>query len=305
MNPLRGPQDPPPLSRSRVDRGSFPIERASLARRSSVIISTDGLDRTMIDRGSVLALYDAEMRRDPIPEPGARVERVGTIVRVVGTDNCVLFSDLTEAGARAVVTTQANFFRDAGVKVEWKVFGHDLPKNLTDILGEEGFVPDEPETLVAFDLRNGSLGDPSVSGLEIRQVLDAAQLGDALRASEAAFGPNTHGFLDRYRNRLADPTVALFVAYADGSPAATGRLEMPPGKSFAGLWGGGTSPRFRHRGIYRSLVAARAALARRRGYSFLTVDARAMSLPILERLGFVPLTTTQGWMLHPPGRRPP
>ena len=259
----------------------------------------------MIDRGSVLALYDAEMRRDPIPEPGARVERVGTIVRVVGTDNYVLFSDLTEAGARAAVASQANFFRDAGVKLEWKIFGHDLPRDLADILGEEGFVPDEPETPVAFDLRNGSLGDPSISGLEIHQVIDAAQLGDALRASEAAFGPDTHGFLDRYRDRLADPTMALFVAYADGSPTATGRLEMPPGKSFAGLWGGGTSPRFRHRGIYRSLVAARAALARWRGYSFLTVDAGAMSLPILERLGFVPLTTTRGWILHPPERRLP
>jgi GNAT superfamily N-acetyltransferase len=278
----------------------------TLARlRSSAIISTGALDRTMIDRRRVLALYDAEMRREPIPEPGARVEHVGTIVRVVGGDNCVLFSDLTAADAREVVSSQANFFRDAGAKVEWKVFGHDLPKDLTKILGDEGFVPDDPETLVAFDLTNEPLGDPRTPGLEIRQVLEVTQLRDALRASEAAFGPDTHHFLDRYRDRLADPTVALFVAYLDGSPAATGRLEMPPGKSFAGLWGGGTSPRFRHRGIYRSLVAARAALARQRGYSFLTVDAGAMSLPILERLGFVPLTTTRGWILHPPPRRLP
>ena len=258
----------------------------------------------MVDRGALLALYDAEMRRAPIPEPGTRVEQVGTIVRVVGTENYVLFSDLTEVDARDVVASQADFFRAARAKAEWKVFGHDRPKDLPEILAAQGFVPDEPETLVVFDLGNESLGGTSTPGVEIRPVTDEAQLRDALQANEAAFGPDTHGFIDRYRDRLADPTMVLFVAYVDGHPAATGRLEMPPARSFAGLWGGGTSPQFRHRGIYRSLVAARAALARQRGYSFLTADAGVMSLPILERLGFVPLTTTRGWILHPPRTLP-
>ncbi|MFZ0699985.1 MAG: GNAT family N-acetyltransferase [Thermoplasmata archaeon] len=259
----------------------------------------------MFDREKILALYDAEMRRNPIPEPGTRAERVGTVVRIVGSDNYVVFSDLSETDASEVVASQAEFFRRAGVQAEWKTFGHDRPKDLAKILAEEGFVPDEPETLVVFDLREELFGETSMPGLEIRQVIDEAQLRDALRASESAFGPNTHRFMDRYRGRLADPTIALFVAYVDGSSVATGRLEMFPGRSFAGLYGGGTSPEFRHRGIYRSLVAARAALAQRRGYSFLTVDAGAMSLPILERLGFVPLTTTRGWILHPPQKSPP
>lgn len=253
----------------------------------------------MIHRETVLALYDTQMRRDPFVEPGTRVERVGPIVRVVGDDNYVLYSDLTEANAQEVVTSQAAFFRTARAEVEWKTYGHDRPNGLAAILSAEGFVADEPETLVVFDLRDPAPAGSPPAGVEIRPVVDDAGLDDAMRASEAAFGKDPHRSLDRYRGRLPDPTAALFVAYADGSPVAMGRLEMPQGRSFASLWGGGTSPAFRHRGIFRNLVAVRATLARSRGYPYLTVDARETSLPILKRLGFVPLTTTRGWVLRP------
>jgi hypothetical protein len=45
-------------------------------------------------------------------------------------------------------------------------------------------------------------------------------------------------------------------------------------------------PRFRKRGLYSALLAVRAREARERGRAYLTVDAGAMSRPILERLGF-------------------
>ncbi len=58
-------------------------------------------------------------------------------------------------------------------------------------------------------------------------------------------------------------------------------------------------PDHQGRGVYRALVAARAAEARRRGVRYLTVDARETSRPILERLGFQPLATVRGWTLPP------
>ena len=77
-------------------------------------------------------------------------------------------------------------------------------------------------------------------------------------------------------------------------------MELPPKRSFASLWGGGTLPAYRGRGLYRGLVAHRAAEALRGGYRFLTIDARdATSRPILERLGAVPLVGTTGWRLRP------
>ncbi|MBO0514362.1 GNAT family N-acetyltransferase, partial [Streptomyces beijiangensis] len=58
------------------------------------------------------------------------------------------------------------------------------------------------------------------------------------------------------------------------------------------LWGGGTAPEWRGKGIYRALVAYRAAIAAERGYRYLQVDATDDSRPILERLGFTRLSTT-------------
>jgi hypothetical protein len=53
-----------------------------------------------------------------------------------------------------------------------------------------------------------------------------------------------------------------------------------------------SEPSSRGRGVFRSLVAHRAALAAARGFRYLQVDASSDSRPILERLGFVQLATT-------------
>ena len=55
-------------------------------------------------------------------------------------------------------------------------------------------------------------------------------------------------------------------------------------------------PAWRHRGVFRSLVADRAALASARGFRYLQVDASADSRPILQSLGFVVLATTTPFM---------
>jgi GNAT superfamily N-acetyltransferase len=65
------------------------------------------------------------------------------------------------------------------------------------------------------------------------------------------------------------------------------------------MWGGSTIAEHRGLGLYRALVALRARIARTRGYRYLTTDARETSRPILERVGFVPLTGITGWVLRP------
>jgi GNAT superfamily N-acetyltransferase len=134
-------------------------------------------------------------------------------------------------------------------------------------------------------------------GIEVRQVTDGAGAADLVAVSEAAFGRDEPWRLEQLVGRLEDPTQALFVAYDGGVPVSSGRLELAPGKAFAGLYGGGTRPDYQSRGVYRALVAARAAEARRRGHRFLTVDARETSRPILQRIGFEPLTTIRDWTL--------
>jgi len=270
------------------------------------------------------------MRIDPPApsEPGVRYERTGNIVRAIGTWNAVIFARLTAGNADAVIAEQVAFFRslaadaaaggaDPGAdtrELEWKVYGHDLPADLGARLAAAGFEADEPETLVVFDLGTQLRGEPDTGttrpeGVEIRQVGDDAGFADFLAAGAAAFGRDTNEQMRRIgrelKARLCDPALALYVAYADGRPVASARAEFPRDRSFAGLWGGGTIPEYRGRGIYRALVHARAEEARQRGYRYLRVDARETSRPILERLGFIPLTGMIEWKLPLPAASRP
>ena len=248
--------------------------------------------------------------------------RAGSVLRVVGAWNAVIpCAPLMAATADAVIAEQVAFFRalaspenprDAAdlpplgddPAIEWKVYGHDLPPDLGARLAAAGFQPDEPETLMVFDLA-GSLSKPPGGGttgstVEVRRVTDKQGLEDMTDAARVAFGREQSwqaARMKEYEGRLTDPTVGLYVAYVDRRPVASARADFPRGRSFAGLWGGGTIPEYRGRGIYRALVHARAEEARRRGYRYLRVDARETSRPILERLGFVVLTRITEWRL--------
>ena len=253
-----------------------------------------------MDKSQVLAQFDAEMRAQPEIYGSDRVERVGPIVRVIGTHNWITYSRLDPSTVKAAVAGQTAFFRSLSQEVEWKVYQHDLPPDLGDHLRAAGFVPDPTETLMALDLSEPLRPGSGSFGVEVHRVTDIAGLSAAAAVSEEAFGKGKGWSREEFLPRLADPSFGLFVAYSERRPVSAGRLELPPGRAFASLWGGGTSPAYRGRGIYRALVAARAAAARGLGYHYLTVDALPTSRPILARLGFVPLTNITGWVLKPP-----
>jgi GNAT superfamily N-acetyltransferase len=249
----------------------------------------------------ILALFDATMRHDPEPAAGVRYERVGAVVRSVGLWNVVLAWELADlAAASAAVGEQAAYARTTGLQLEWKLYAHDRPAGLATILERAGFVADESETLMVLDLDSVAASDGGLhEGFDVRQVVDAGGVDEFVSVANAAFGRDDVWTAAEYVRMLGDPAVQLFVAYRDGRAASAGRLNMPVGRVFASMWGGSTVPEHRGLGLYRALVARRADVARRRGYRFLTTDARETSRPILERVGFVPLTGITGWVLRP------
>lgn len=250
----------------------------------------------------ILASYDSEMRADPPRAAGVRHERLGSLIRMGWPENIVMFWTLSEDDAPAAVAEQAAYARSAGIELEWKVYGHDGPPGLVPLLERAGFVADPSETFMVLDLANDlpdGVSDAYGASLEIRRVVNAAGVDDHLAVSHTAFGRPHRVDAESYLRSLGDPELSLFVAYLDGRPVSAGRLQMPEGRSFASMWGGGTVPAQRGRGIYRSLVVHRAREARRRGYRYLTVDAAVTSRPILERLGFAPLTSITGYVLRP------
>jgi GNAT superfamily N-acetyltransferase len=157
--------------------------------------------------------------------------------------------------------------------VEWKYYSHDGAE-LRERLVAAGLEPDDEETVVVAEA--ASIPPPPEDvHLEVvnEEFVDLA----------------ANVFGDRFE--LPEKAVAV-VAIADGKPVSGGRVDFEDGVEFAGLFGGITLPEYRGRGFYRATVAKRAELARERGYRWLYSDALPTSRPILERLGFVAITTT-------------
>jgi GNAT superfamily N-acetyltransferase len=159
-----------------------------------------------------------------------------------------------------------------------------------------------PDTETGPGSAPGPVGaaDPLPAGVRLVDVTDPAGVELMARVHQGAFGtdPDDDGTRARLMAQLGLRHVVMTVAVADGVPVAVGRLVMHPGTGFAGLWGGGTLPEWRGRGIYRALVAHRALAAAARGYRWLQVDASDRSRPILERLGFRGLTTTTPYVFR-------
>ena len=162
--------------------------------------------------------------------------------------------------------------------VEWKYYSHDGPE-LRERLLAAGLEPDDDETVVVAEAASIP---PPPDDVELRLVTD-----EFVELAASVFG-----------NRFELPGKAVAVAaVVDGQPVSGGRVDFEDGVEFAGLFGGITLPEYRRRGLYRATVAKRAELARERGYRWLYSDALPTSRPILERLGFAPLTTTTPFVI--------
>ncbi|MEU2158003.1 GNAT family N-acetyltransferase [Streptomyces sp. NPDC019396] len=260
-----------------------------------------------MDREGILARYDLQMRRHaPADGPGARVERVGDVVRhtaATGDDgwNGIVWSDLAASTADAAIAEQLRYFDALGREFEWKVYGHDRPGDLAERLTAAGFVPDAEETLLVAGTHALTAGTGAPEGVELREVTDAAGVGLVARVHERVFGTDASGLRGRLLAQLdaPQPTMAVVLAMAGQEPVASSRVDLPVGRDFAGLYGGGTLAEWRGRGIYRAMVHFRARIAAARGHRLLQVDALPTSRPVLRRLGFTALGPTTPYVHLP------
>ena len=280
-----------------------------------------------MDSAAVLAAFDAQIRQGS-HGPGAVVERADGVVRVVAGDDDwagVTWSDLDEVTADTAIAAQIQRFAHRPGGWEWKHYSYDRPLDLAERLKAAGFVPEPTEALMVAELSElsgleisgAAPSTTAPAGVEIVPVTDLAGVQSLVSVHDAVFGGDHSGLgraLAAVLGRDGEPggagelgrapvTVAAFLAVADGLTIAAGRVELAHGTDFASLWGGGTLEAWRGRGVFRALVAHRAALAAAAGFRYLQVDASADSQPILRRLGFIELAkTTPFGLAGPVGR---
>ena len=257
----------------------------------------------------MLAAFNAQVRRSVRPDgSGALIEADRGVVRWLTVDgrgwSGIAWSDLDEANADSVIADQVARFRDRGEKFEWKLYDYDQPPDLAQRLLAAGFAAEDEEALMVAEVAAVAAPVELPAGVSLLPVTDEAGVGLLIDVHERVFGTDHSQLRRSLLTQLRDsPEVtAMVVAMAGDEPVCSARIEFQPGTDFASMWGGGTLPAWRGRGIYRALVAYRAGLAAARGYRYLQVDALPDSRPILERLGFARLATTTPYVWQPGAR---
>jgi GNAT superfamily N-acetyltransferase len=261
----------------------------------------------------VLSAYDAQLRahvHDRLPG-SIRVERDGPLLRTVGFGDrgMVEYRDLDGLDGGELdelIARQVRIFAERRGPFEWKLHGHDRPADLPERLRASGFVPEDMETVVIAPVSAISTDANVPDGVVVREVFGPVDLGRIAQMEQAIWGDDHGWVVDSLgAEQAADPDgLRIFVAEAGDVAVCAGWVRFPSGTEFATLWGGATLPAWRGRGIYRALVTHRAMLAAERGCRYLEVDASADSRPILERLGFVAVTTTTPYVWSPPAVAP-
>ena len=253
-----------------------------------------------MDGAQLLAAYNDQVRRGPADDgPGARVEVDGPVVRRVAEGghgwSGITWSELADpVAADAIIARQVSYFRELEPQFEWKLYDYDQPPDLGRRLEAAGFTPDDSEALMIAEVADQVAEVTPPEGVRLQPVTGEAGAEALIEVHGRVFG----GDQSQLRNSLlaqvrqVPELVGMVVAVAGQEPVCAARINFLPGTEFAGLWGGGTLPAWRGRGIYRALVAYRARLAAERGYRYLNVDASADSEPILRRLGFRCLART-------------
>jgi GNAT superfamily N-acetyltransferase len=198
-------------------------------------------------------------------------------------------------------------FATRGEAFEWKLRGHDRPAGLAERLRRAGLVPEPEETVLIAPVEAicGEVRLPAgvlLREVEARPDLDRIVATKAQVWADDPAAPADLSWLaaSLEAERSLDPdALTILCAQAGGAVVSSAWVRFEPASDFATLWGGGTLPAWRRRGIYRALVTYRANLASGRGLRYLQVDASPNSRPILERLGFVAVTTTTPYLWSP------
>lgn len=255
---------------------------------------------SMTRSADLLAAYDKQLRVEGEIAGAATITQFGPLFLLTfpGGRGFITYRDLNGLDSNAVrsLVPQALSYFEANPsigKVEWKTRAHDQAPGLHTALSDHGFTPDEPESIMLGEAQLLASPVTLPAGVAIRQVTlesDVRAMG-AMQA-EIFGNPVSDAMINALLQRIARKDGMHRVAEAAGRVVSAGQLDPVAKTAFAGIWGGSTRPEWRGYGIYRALTAARARSALKMGKTLIHSDSTEYSRPILERAGFVKVSTT-------------
>jgi ribosomal protein S18 acetylase RimI-like enzyme len=249
-------------------------------------------------RRRLLAAYDDQLRNDAETPGALSVALLGPLrlVTFLGGHGFITYRSLDGAALDRLVPEAVDHFRkDPAIEhVEWKTRGHDNAPGLRDVLLANGFIADEPESIMAGETRALAVDIELPEGVTLRAITTEDDVRAMSAMQDEVFGdPISIDRADAVLARLSRADgMELWVAEANGEIVSAGRLEPVANSDFAGIWGGATRAEWRGRGIYRALTAARARSALALGKTLIHSDSTEYSRPILERSGLIAISTT-------------
>lgn len=248
------------------------------------------------------ALIDFANNHRQAPSPGIEIIDTPRYRVVIQPDfpiagpNGASWIRCSAGDAGEVIREARDIFAARHLPFMWTLDPGAEPPDFAEILAQHGVHPDPhgPEADVMVMRIDATVEAPPIEGLEIRDALVDLETfrmadGAAVEAFEAKLPTDSADFIAMQERRRLNFRAAgnryLLLATVDGEPAgAAGMSVFPPAGAI--LQGGSVRPKFRGRGIYRALVAARLEIARRAGVEGLQVWGGDMSAPILAGLGF-------------------
>ena len=213
----------------------------------------------------------------------------------------ISWSDLDEANADQVIGEQIEHFSSIDKSFVWRIYEGDHPEDLSTRLEVAGFAHAGTSELMIARAADLTSGVELPDGVSLVRANDETGIGWLIEVHEKVFDADQ---TELRRSLLAQLSVApslndVVVALVAGEPVSSSRAQFFPGTEFAGLWGGGTLPQWRGRGLYSAMVAYRARVAVERGYPYLYVVASSQSRPILEHLSFESFGSVSTFSWHP------
>jgi hypothetical protein len=242
---------------------------------------------------NIRILFDQDMRRFPSGPDGKVAPQPAHLSRHEGQ---IIWQDLRPDQFEATIVEEVARAKAVNFELEWKLYSHDAPDGLAQALAAAGFQQQATETIM---VRDADLGPtPEIEGFTISKI---TTLDDATAAFDL--------LLDVFGNsREASPQTLLdramtsqpfYLGRYKGVAVSCGRLDVPSGCTFGGLYGGVTHKEYRKRGFYRPIVQARCAEAVRLGCAYVFSEALPTSRPILQALGFEPMYEVTGFVFAP------